>query len=122
MLSADLVLQVKFFLSQFVCLFDDLTIGERVLDANSDLVGDMLQQFGIVLRKDLFLQARHRQSAERAAVSDQWQVEGRFETLRENSLGKIGTELFDVMGGYKDRLARDQGPSGRRSLHRNRQA
>ena len=52
--AADLILQIELLLAQFVGPFDDLAKGEGVFHGDGDLIGDMLQQLGVLLGKYLF--------------------------------------------------------------------
>ena len=52
--AADLILQIELLFAQFVRPFDDLAKREGVFHGDGDLIGDMLQQLGVLLRKYFF--------------------------------------------------------------------
>src|SRR5262249_58551997 len=85
--------EVEFLLAEFAHPVNDLPIRERVFHPDGYLIGDMLQQLRVLLRKGLVPQARHHQGTERTAVRNQWQAIGRLESLAQYALRDVGAEL-----------------------------
>src|SRR6185436_12715422 len=65
-LRGDFVLQVELFLSQPVLQVRDFPKGDRVLDGDGDLSGDVAQQIDLGLRERLCAAARDIERAEHA--------------------------------------------------------
>ena len=100
--GADLVLEVELLFAKLVRPVHDLTIRERVLDSNGYLIGHMLQQIRIFLRKVLRLQAPHHKRAKGPAVRNERQETTRLKSFRADARGKL--KLLNILASHEKRL------------------
>src|SRR5262249_32676606 len=119
--DADLILEVKFLLAEFAHPVNDVPIRERVFHPDGYLIGDMLQQLRVLLRKGLVPQARHHQGTERTAVRNQRQAIGRLESLAQYALRNVGAELLDVAPSDENGLTGGDSVTRRCAFHGHRE-
>src|SRR6266850_3516159 len=73
-LRSNLFFQVEFLLRQLVLQIGDLSVSERILNCQRDLVGDLTQEGGIVLGKSILSSAAEAQNAKDAFPANERQV------------------------------------------------
>src|SRR4030095_16920315 len=100
--GANLILQVKFLLAEFIRVVHNLPIGERILYGDRYLIGDVMKQSRIFVRESLLLQTRHHQRAEGPAVRNERQETPGLNPFRADARGKV--KLLNIPEGHEERL------------------
>src|SRR5262245_2559525 len=85
-LAANFIFQIQLLLRELVFERDDLTIGEGVLDRDSDLIGDLGQEIDLVLGKGMFLESGEEQHAKDTIAAQQWEKAARLQPLKSANL------------------------------------
>ena len=111
--GANFFFKVKLLFFQFVLECLDFTISERILDGNRHLLRDLAEQFRILLREGVFMQALDAQDAKHSIAKEQRRRAAGFQAGTRNS----GVVWLGVVA--QDRFAIGQGQAGGSSLQRN---
>jgi hypothetical protein len=97
-LTADFIFQIQLLLGEPVFERSDLTIGERVLNRDGHLVGNLDQEIDLVLSKSLLLKSREVQHAKGAVATEEWEKTARLQPLNSPHLVNRGIESTTVNG------------------------
>src|SRR6266568_1063952 len=73
-LRPNLFFQVEFLLRQLVLQIGDLSVSERILNCQRDLVGDLTKEGGIALGKSILSGAAEAQNAKNPSPANERQV------------------------------------------------
>src|SRR5262245_2819612 len=91
-LTADFPFQIQLLLPELVCERRDLTIGERVLDRDGHLVGDLGEEIDLVWGKGLLLEAGEQQHAQDTMAAQEWEKTAGLQPLHRPDLVNRGME------------------------------
>src|ERR1700730_12914040 len=83
--GANLLFEIELFFFQLVFQRFDLSIRERILHRNRNLLSDLPEQFRVVLRKCGFTQARDTQDAKHPIAKKERSCATRFKTRTDIS-------------------------------------
>src|SRR5439155_18708292 len=95
-LTANFIFQIEFFLREWILERGDLAIGERVLDGNRHLAGNLGQKIDFLLAKSLLRLSAQGQNAEAAMAADEWQEAAGLETLTSDQTIVLRTDVGGV--------------------------
>ena len=97
-LGADFVFEIELFLREFGLQLGNLAKGQRVVDRDGDLVGDLSQEVRIVFGESVFVEAADVQSAERPVAADERDDAGRLQPFGEVAARELGRPGLLLVG------------------------
>src|SRR5207245_4558462 len=91
-LTTNFIFQIQLLLGKLIFEGSDLPIGERVLDCDGHLIGDLGEEIALVWGKGLLLESGEQQHAKDAIAAQEWEKTARLQPLNRADLINRGME------------------------------